>query len=138
MHGINVVGNYIFGLPEETHETMEETLALAQRLNTAHANFYVAQAYPGSKLYDEAVKMGWKLPEGWAGYSQHNEFTLPLASGNLPARDILAFRDAAFDRYFSSERYVGTAKQRFGHAAEAQIFQMTSYKLKRNLLEEAP
>jgi radical SAM superfamily enzyme YgiQ (UPF0313 family) len=136
MHGINVVGNYIFGLPEETHETMEETLALAQRLNTAHANFYSAMAYPGSRLYEQAIKEGWDLPETWAGYSQHNEHTKPLRTSGLSAREILSFRDEAFDRYFSSERYVAEAKQRFGHAAEAQIRKMTSYKLKRNLLEQ--
>lgn len=133
--GINVVGNYIFGLPGETVETMEQTLRLAEKLNTAHANFYVAMAYPGSKLYDEALEKGWQLPSTWAGYSQHNEFTLPLAVGDLSARKILEFRDSAFDRYFSRDSYRSNVVQRFGHAAKAEIERMTKYKLKRNLLE---
>lgn len=139
--GINVVGNYIFGLPHETQDTMEETLRLAQRLNTAHANFYVAMAYPGSRLYDDAVANGWRLPQTWAGYSQHNEFTTPLTVGSLAgleARDILAFRDRAFDSYFRSAHYQAALVQRFGHAAKTQVEKMTSYKLKRNLLEATP
>ena len=35
---------------------MNETLELALELNTEHANFYPAQALPGSPLYFEAKK----------------------------------------------------------------------------------
>ncbi len=53
--GINVIGNYIFGLPEDDAETMTATLDLAVELNSEFANFYSAMAYPGSPLYDRAV-----------------------------------------------------------------------------------
>ena len=53
---INILGNYIFGLPEDNIDTMNETLELALELNTEHANFYPAQALPGSPLYFEAKK----------------------------------------------------------------------------------
>ncbi|MFQ5788246.1 MAG: B12-binding domain-containing radical SAM protein, partial [Thermodesulfobacteriota bacterium] len=46
--GIRVIGNYIFGLPEDTNETMRETLNMAIDLNCEFANFYSAMAYPGS------------------------------------------------------------------------------------------
>src|SRR6185295_13032746 len=65
--GINIIGNYIFGLPEDTAETMQDTLDLALDLNCEFANFYSAMAYPGSPLYDQAVKEGWRLPERWSG-----------------------------------------------------------------------
>ena len=55
--GINVIGNYIFGLPEDNVDTMQETLRLAQDLNCEFANFYCSMAYPGSKLYLEAIKI---------------------------------------------------------------------------------
>ena len=45
--GINIIGNYIFGLPEDTLETMQQTLDLALDLNCEFANFYSAMAYPG-------------------------------------------------------------------------------------------
>jgi anaerobic magnesium-protoporphyrin IX monomethyl ester cyclase len=50
--GINVIANYIFGLPDDDLDTMQETLDLALELNTEFANFYSAMAYPGSPLYD--------------------------------------------------------------------------------------
>src|SRR6185503_9771529 len=40
--GINIIGNYIFGLPEDTAETMQDTLDLALDLNCEFANFYSA------------------------------------------------------------------------------------------------
>ena len=50
-HDINVLGNYIFGFPNEDFKEMQETLDLAIDLNTEHANFYPCQALPGSPLY---------------------------------------------------------------------------------------
>ena len=61
-YDINIVGNYIFGFPEDTVKTMQDTLDLAIELNTEHSNFYPCQALPGSPLYYEAKKNGWDLP----------------------------------------------------------------------------
>lgn len=52
--GINVVGNYIFGLPDDTLETMQATLDLSKSLNTERPNYYSAVAYPGSGLHSYA------------------------------------------------------------------------------------
>ena len=60
---INVIGNFIFGLPDDTMQTMRDTLNLAMDLNCEFANFYSAMAYPGSALFDEADPKD--LPERW-------------------------------------------------------------------------
>jgi radical SAM superfamily enzyme YgiQ (UPF0313 family) len=133
--GIHVGANYIFGLPGETQETMETTLALAQELNTAWANFYPTQAFPGSKLYDEAVAGGW-TPPPWESFSMHNEHTIPYSGGTLAPAEILRHRDQAFTKYFTDARYLDSLAQRFGQGARAHVEGMTKYKLKRNLLEE--
>ena len=49
--GINVGGNYIFGLPFDDNRTMNNTLDFALENPTEMANFYCAMAYPGSPLY---------------------------------------------------------------------------------------
>src|SRR3990167_1650039 len=51
--GINVGGNFVFGLPEDTDATMAQTLALAQDLNVEYANFFIMMAYPGARLRDD-------------------------------------------------------------------------------------
>jgi radical SAM superfamily enzyme YgiQ (UPF0313 family) len=129
--GINVIGNYIFGLPEDTVETMQETLELALDLNCEFANFYSAMAYPGSPLYDQALREGWRLPEAWSGYSQHAVDTLPLPTRHLPAGEVLKFRDRAFETYFTHPRYLEMVRARFGPDTVAHIQQMTAHRIER-------
>jgi anaerobic magnesium-protoporphyrin IX monomethyl ester cyclase len=129
--GINIIGNFIFGLPEDTTDTMQDTLDLAMELNCEFANFYSAMAYPGSPLYEEALRRGWELPASWSGYSQHAVNTLPLPTRHLPAGEVLRFRDNAFNAYFSHAPYLEMIRARFGDDTLAHIREMTSHRLER-------
>jgi radical SAM superfamily enzyme YgiQ (UPF0313 family) len=129
--GINVIGNYIFGLPQDNMQTMQATLDMALELNCEFANFYSAMAYPGSQLYNVALKERWPLPERWTGYSQHSVDTLPLPTRYLSAAEVLRFRDYAFQTYFTSSRYLDLVTRKFGEQAAGQIREMSSHKLIR-------
>jgi radical SAM superfamily enzyme YgiQ (UPF0313 family) len=104
--GINVGGNYIFGLPYDTKESMEATLQFAIENPTEMANFYSAMAYPGSPLYNQARIFGQELPNTYSGFSQHSYDTLNLGNSHVSSSEILAFRDKAWDTYHSSEKYL--------------------------------
>jgi radical SAM superfamily enzyme YgiQ (UPF0313 family) len=134
--GMNVIGNYIFGLPDDTHESMQETLELAIEANCEFANFYCAMAYPGSRLYTMAVEQGWQLPKSWIGYSQHSYECMPLRTEQLTSAEVLRFRDEAFDRYFTNPRYLDMVRAKFGPAVVAHLADMTKIKLKRKILSE--
>ncbi len=133
--GIHIIGNYIFGLPEDDLETMRETLELAKELNTEFANFYSGMAYPGSRLYEQALQADWALPASWSGYSQHAYDAQPLPTKHLAAAEVLRFRDAAFDEYFTNQRYLDMVAQRFGLETRRHLEAMTRHKLRRKLLE---
>jgi len=135
--GINVIANFIFGLPEDDLQTMHETLDMALSLNCEFANFYCAMAYPGSHLYDEAVRMGWPLPEKWAGYSQHAIDTLPLPTKHLSAAEVLQFRDRAFQTYFGSPRYLEMIGRKFGRDTVDHIMQMRTSTMQRRHVQVA-
>jgi anaerobic magnesium-protoporphyrin IX monomethyl ester cyclase len=132
--GINVGGNFIFGLPGDDHQSMTETLALAKKLNCEYSNFYVAMAYPGSELYAEQKRDD--NPENWAEYSQFGYETKPVSNPYLSPKTILQFRDNAFNDYFSSKQYQEMILQKFGQETLAHINKMLKHKLKRKLLEE--
>jgi len=134
--GINVIGNYIFGLPEDNLDTMRDTLDLAMDLNCEFANFYSTMAYPGSRLYLDALLHNWELPKTYVGYSQHSYETQPLPTKHISAADVLRFRDNAFNEYYQNENYLSFIKQKFGQATYDDIIQMTKYTLKRKLLED--
>ncbi len=90
---IYVMGNFIFGLPDDTLQTMQETLDLAKELNLEYINFYTAMAYPGSELYFDAIRDGTPLPDRWHGFAQYGEDTLPLPTKYLSAAEVLRFRE---------------------------------------------
>jgi anaerobic magnesium-protoporphyrin IX monomethyl ester cyclase len=131
--GINVIGNFIYGLPDDTMETMQETLELAKSLDLEFANFYCAMAYPGSELY--RVSNPKNLPAEWSGYSQHSYDTTPLPTASLSSKEVLQFRDDAYKAYFSDERYLSNVWNKFGNQAVDTITRMTSVTLPRQLLE---
>jgi len=129
--GINVIGNYIFGLPDDDHDTMQATLDLACELNCEFANFYSAMAYPGSRLYDMALEEGWPLPATWSGYSQHSVDTLPLPTKFVSAAEVLRFRDRAFEIYFNRPEYLRMVERKFGPGTVAHVREMASHRLDR-------
>lgn len=134
--GINVCGNYIFGLPDDTHESMQATLDLAKDLNTEWANFYCAMAYPGSPLHKFAKESKTKLPEdkggpGWIGYSQHANETFPMESENLSRSEIIKFRDCGHVNYFNNPAYLTMIENKFGTETKDHILGMNGIKLTR-------
>ncbi|MBF0384365.1 MAG: cobalamin-dependent protein [Candidatus Omnitrophica bacterium] len=129
--GISIVANFIFGLPEDDMETMKETLDLAKDLNCEYANLYCAMAYPGSRLYEDAVKQKLPLPESWSAFSQFSVDCLPLPTKYITSAEVLRFRDAAFDDYFSDPRYLEMIERKFGDSAVNNVKAMREVKLKR-------
>ena len=132
--GINVISNYIFGFPDDTLETMQQTLDLALELNTEMANMYPCQALPGSPMYRQAVRNGWKLPESYAGYGFLSYDCEPLATRHVGADDVLRFRDAAWQRYFSDPSYLALVGEKFGAQERANVENMATIRLKRKIL----
>ncbi len=116
--GIRTAGHFMFGLPCETMETMDETLALALSLPLDIAQFYAAAPFPGTALYEEALKKGWlrerisgqEKPPGDEAAAPSSGFscTVPAASQNhaamelpgLPSERVDAYRRYAYRRFY--------------------------------------
>jgi len=132
---INVISNYIFGFPDDTYETMQQTLDLALELNTEMANMYPCQALPGSPLHVEARRQGWPLPSTFAGYGFLSYDSEPLPTKHVSAADVLRFRDAAWQSYFTNPAYLDLVERKFGHAQRNNVVAMAAIPLRRRLLE---
>jgi radical SAM superfamily enzyme YgiQ (UPF0313 family) len=132
---IEVMANYIFGLPGDTKESMQRTLDLSKELCTFGWNAYAAMALPGSQLYKTAIMKGTPLPDDYEGYSFHGYNTLPLPTDSLTAAEVLEFRDKAFDEYHTYPPFQEKVKNKFGQVAVDNINEMLKVKLKRKILE---
>ncbi len=60
--GIRNWGYFIIGLPGETEETIQETIAYAKRLPLDVALFHIAAPHPGTPFFFDVVENGWFRP----------------------------------------------------------------------------
>jgi anaerobic magnesium-protoporphyrin IX monomethyl ester cyclase len=132
--GMKILSNFVFGFPDDTLETMQQTLDLALELNTEHANFYPCQALPGSPLYYVARANGWKLPDSFAGYAFLSYECEPLPTKHLTAAQVLRFRDDAWRTYFTNPRYLDLVEKMFDRQQRKNVEDMARIRLKRKLL----
>ena len=137
-HGLNVIANYIFGLPDDSLETMQQTLVLAKELNTEAANMYPCQALPGSGLYTTAKRNGWQLPATPAGYAFLSYECEPLPTRHCTPAEVLRFRDNAWADYHSGANYLALVERKFGRKERENVEAMAQIKLRRKLLGDPP
>jgi radical SAM superfamily enzyme YgiQ (UPF0313 family) len=55
-HGIHVLGSFIFGLPSDTRDSFDATVALAERADLTFAQFVLLTPFPGTLDFDKWVK----------------------------------------------------------------------------------
>ncbi len=97
--GLVVHGDFILGLPGETHATINNTIAFAKELDVETIQVSVAHAYPGTELYDHVVKNGFILGDNKMvdeGGHQLAQIQYP----GLPADDIMSAVHRFYDEYY--------------------------------------
>jgi radical SAM superfamily enzyme YgiQ (UPF0313 family) len=131
---INVLGNYMFGFPDDNYDTMQETLDLALDLNCEHGNFYAAMALPGSPLYKVAKTNNWDLPETFEEYAFLSYDCKPMQTKYLSGAEVLKFRDDAWQKYFTHQPFLSLVEKKFGEQSRKNVEEMAHIKLKRKIL----
>ncbi len=97
--GLVIHGDFILGLPGETRKTIRNTIAFAKELDVETIQVSVAHAYPGTELYEYAVKNGFMV----AGDKMVDEGGHQLAHiqyPGLPAEEILESVHRFYDEYY--------------------------------------
>lgn len=87
--GLQTMGFFIFGLPADTEETMEDTIRFALELDPDLANFMIAAPYPGTELWEIARRDGRLFSLDWRDYAIHDEkarYELPTLPPELVER----------------------------------------------------
>ena len=59
----------IIGLPDETRKTLYSTFDMIRRLRPSSLGVTVITPYPGTQLYEDAVRKGWIESQDWSRYS---------------------------------------------------------------------
>lgn len=98
-YDIGATYNWMIGFPGETIDDIFESLNTIDRINAIIPNVSHVAAiyspYPGSALYEETIKYGWKPPrafEGWDKNREEMEYSY--------IKDIWYLRSVIFSSYF--------------------------------------
>ena len=98
---------------------MNNTHEWAKEQNFEYVNYYCAQAYPGSELYEG--------DECWESYDQLGKDFRPMATKYITSGKVLEFRDWAFPDYFKREEYLRKIYGKFGGWAVDNIHTMLDW-----------
>lgn len=71
--GLQTMGFFIFGNPEENAETMDKTIELALELDPDLANFMIAAPFPGTRMYETIEKHGNIFSHDWKDFAIHEQ-----------------------------------------------------------------
>jgi anaerobic magnesium-protoporphyrin IX monomethyl ester cyclase len=93
--GIQNTGYFIIGLPGETVETIQDTIALAKKLPLDTALFHVAAPYPGTPFFFEVLENDWFRP-GTQWESVDMDQSTVLDYPGLKAEELLYWQKRAF------------------------------------------
>lgn len=103
--GMPFLASYIIGHPGDTHETIQATIDFADELDADQAKFLIATPYPGTKLFDLAVKAGLLSENGAENLGDHTYFQHVAANLSCVSDDdLLKYQQKAFDDYDERKR----------------------------------
>jgi len=101
--GIKTYASFIFGLPGENWNTVEETINFIKEVLPHSAQFNVAVPYPGSELYDFAIKNGLISDTDWRDFYQHKAL---MRTEELSTSDLEKARKLAYKTLYFNHRWI--------------------------------
>lgn len=101
--GIETRSSFILGFPSDTMESMKKTINFAIELNPHLVSFYIATPFPGTEMYDWAVKNDKLLTTNWSLYDQqHHILNIPGAT----SREIDDMYKLAYRSFYHRPRFI--------------------------------
>lgn len=98
--GVKVSTFYIFGLPDDTSESIQRTIQYAKKLNTHVAQFFISTPFPGTEFYEQVKD---KIYADWDSF---NSFTPTFKHKNLSEKELLELKELAYLQYYFRLSYL--------------------------------
>ncbi|OLS15929.1 MAG: Radical SAM domain-containing protein [Promethearchaeota archaeon CR_4] len=105
---LTVQAYFVLGLPGETQQTFEETLAFIEssplRPGRDIVNFFPATPYPGSRLWTQEKELGWTLLDGnYANWDCHHIVICPSTLTTVELTKMTADAERVARKYQGQE-----------------------------------
>jgi hypothetical protein len=111
-HGVHVLGSFIFGLPSDRKETLDATVALAQRAGVTFAQFVLLTPFPGTLDFEKwasepehqaTIVDGVPITRHWL-IPQHRRPKLYSPHPTMEIEEIRVRTQGAWDAFYSWPR----------------------------------
>ncbi|MBI2041616.1 MAG: radical SAM protein [Candidatus Nealsonbacteria bacterium] len=101
-NGIKVTASFMLGMPEESMETVKQTLDAAKKINPHRAQFVILTPYPGTKLYDEIKEKGLLVEDySFSGYDGYCAGQMPaLRTEYLTSRELVLAQKYIYRKFY--------------------------------------
>ena len=129
--GLMPHGSFILGLPGETPETLERTLAFGRRLEAMGASygFHLLAPFPGTRVRDRAAEYGLKiLTDDWRQYHANRAI---VETATVPAARLDEIAGGWKERF---DTYLGDIQRRMGTGEASADEAATIVNLERTVL----
>lgn len=102
--GLRSFAYMMLGVPGETPEEMEQSIALVDELQPDHVNYSICMPLPGTPLYEAALRDGLVASDFWREFAQNPKpgLKLPVINGHLDEAALRRLQDRAMRRFYSS------------------------------------
>jgi len=106
--GIETLGYFMIGCPEETRSQMYETLNFALQLKPDFAHFAILTPFPGTPLYNDCLKTGLYDHDYWKDFALNpSEHFIPKFLPNtLPENDLIQLLDMFYKKFYLRTNYL--------------------------------
>ena len=97
-HGIDLVGSFVFGLEGDKPDLFRKTVAFAERVKLAAAQFSVLTPFPGTPIYEQFKAEGRITSFDWSRYTMG---TVVYQPHNMTGAELAAGRKYAYGHFYS-------------------------------------
>jgi radical SAM superfamily enzyme YgiQ (UPF0313 family) len=116
--GIETRGNFIFGFPGETLDSLEETLQFALKIDLDYFQQTFLTPYPGSAIYDQIDKYGIFDRD----LRKMNNITINFVPVGLTEEDLKNFSAKAFRKFYLRPKIVWFHLQKLKNISDIKRF----------------
>ncbi|MEA1965488.1 MAG: radical SAM protein [Candidatus Aerophobetes bacterium] len=101
--GIKTQAFFLFGIPGETWQAINESIEFAKKIKPDSAQFAIAIPHPGTELYEICKKNGWLKYKKWEDFSACNSL---IETDELSRKDLEEARVKAYREFYLRPAYI--------------------------------
>ena len=126
--GIRTIASCVIGMPDDTEESINNTIKFVKELNPNYALYSLATPYPGTRFYNETFKKNLIIVKDWSKYTLIDPI---LDTVDCTSKELRSIQKKAFIRFYLRPGYLIKQFSQDGVALLRTIFGVSKQLISR-------